>query len=307
MPKRFPGNICFIGATAMMLSEESKNKISTLQKNEITEHHIYTRIAQVTGNLHNRDVLTRIAGEELQHYEIWKRYTGRDTGPEMVRVWFYYLLARLLGVTFAIKLMEGVEQGAQKGDRDLLSAIPEMTAMLENEAVHERELIALIDEERLRYVGSVVLGLNDALVEFTGTLAGLTFAIQNSQIIAVAGLITGVAASLSMAASEYLSQRSDATSGTVPVKAALYTGATYIVTVSLLILPFLVLNSPYIALLFTLAGAVAVIFLFTFYISVAKDLPFWKRFGEMAAISLGIAAISFFIGLLIRVVLNVNV
>ena len=78
-----------------------------------------------------------------------------------------------------------------------------MPAMLANEANHERELIAMIDEERLKYVGSVVLGLNDALVEFTGTLAGLTFAIQNSQIIAVAGLITGVAASLSMAASEY--------------------------------------------------------------------------------------------------------
>jgi len=153
----------------------------------------------------------------------------------------------------------------------------------------------------------VVLGLNDALVEFTGTLAGLTFAIQNSQIIAVAGLITGVAASLSMAASEYLSQRSDATDGTSPKKAAVYTGLTYIVTVSLLILPYLVLSSPYIALVCTLAGAVLVIFCFTFYISVAKDLPFYKRFAEMAVISLGIAAISFVIGLLIRVLLNVNV
>jgi VIT1/CCC1 family predicted Fe2+/Mn2+ transporter len=172
--------------------------------------------------------------------------------------------------------------------------------------MHERELIALIDEERLKYVGSVVLGLNDALVEFTGTLAGLTFAIQNSQIIAVAGLITGVAASLSMAASEFLSQRSDATVGTSPGKAALYTGATYIVTVSLLILPFLILKSPYLALVFTLISAVLVIFLFTFYISVAKDLPFWRRFAEMAAISLGIAGISFVIGLLIRVMLNVN-
>ena len=179
--------------------------------------------------------------------------------------------------------------------------------MLSNEAKHEQELIALIDEERLKYVGSVVLGLNDALVEFTGTLAGLTFAIQNSQIIAVAGLITGVAASLSMAASEYLSQRSDETTGTSPKKAAFYTGMTYIVTVALLILPFLLLTSPYVALVFTLVGAVLVIFVFTFYISVAKDLPFWKRFAEMAAISLGIAAISFVIGLVIRVLLNVNV
>ena len=52
----------------------------------------------------------------------------------MLRVWFYYLIARLLGMTFAIKLMEGVEQGAQASDEALLSAIPEMPAMLAHEA-----------------------------------------------------------------------------------------------------------------------------------------------------------------------------
>jgi VIT1/CCC1 family predicted Fe2+/Mn2+ transporter len=290
----------------MQLTDKILNKISTRQRNEITEHRIYLKIAEVTPDSHNRDILTRIATEEYKHYTVWKQYTGKEIAPDMLRVWYYYLIARLLGMTFAIKLMEGVEHDAQAGDDSLLAAIPEMPAMLDDEMMHERELIALIDEERLKYVGSVVLGLNDALVEFTGTLAGLTFAIQNSQIIAVAGLITGVAASLSMAASEFLSQRSDATVGTSPGKAALYTGATYIVTVSLLILPFLILKSPYLALVFTLISAVLVIFLFTFYISVAKDLPFWRRFAEMAAISLGIAGISFVIGLLIRVMLNVN-
>jgi VIT1/CCC1 family predicted Fe2+/Mn2+ transporter len=291
----------------MQLTDKILNKISTRQRNEITEHHIYLKIAEVTHDSHNRDVLTRIATEEYKHYTVWKQYTGKEIAPAMLRVWYYYLIARLLGMTFAIKLMEGVEHDAQAGDDALLAAIPEMPAMLDDETMHEQELIAPIDEERLKYVGSVVLGLNDALVEFTGTLAGLTFAIQNSQIIAVAGLITGVAASLSMAASEYLSQRSDGTTSTSPKKAALYTGATYILTVSLLILPFLVLPSPYLALVFTLIGAVMVIFVFTFYITVAKELPFWKRFAEMAAISLGIAAISFVIGLLIRVMLNVNV
>jgi vacuolar iron transporter family protein len=135
----------------------------------------------------------------------------------------------------------------------------------------------------------------------------LTFAIQNTQIIAVAGLIMGVAASLSMAASEYLSQRSETTAGTNPVKASVYTGLTYIATVALLILPFLLLKSPYTALLFTLAGAIVVIFVYTFYISVAKDLPFYRRFAEMAVISFGIAGISFVIGLFIRAALNINV
>ncbi len=277
-----------------------------MQRGEITEHHIYEKIAAAQKDSHNREVLNRIAQDELGHYDIWKRYTHQDVAPNTPRIWFYYLIARVLGITFAIKLMEGVEKRAQSYDKGLIDKIPEIRTILTNEETHERELIALIDEERLKYVGSVVLGLNDALVEFTGTLAGLTFAIQNTQIIAVVGLIMGVAASLSMGASEYLSQRSDG-GPTDPLKASVYTGAAYILTVALLILPFLVFTSPYYALMLTLLGAVMVIFLFTFYISVAKDLPFWKRFGEMLLISLGIAAISFGIGVLIRTVLNINV
>ena len=277
-----------------------------MQKSEITEHQIYTKIAATTTDVHNRDVLTKIAAEELTHYRIWKGYTKRDVAPDTLRVWYYYLIARLLGMTFAIKLMEGVEKRAQSADHALPFTVPEIAGILKNEEVHERELIALIDEERLKYVGSVVLGLNDALVEFTGTLAGLTFAIQDTRIIAVVGLVMGVAASLSMGASEYLSQRSDR-GPTDPVKASVYTGFTYIVTVALLILPFLLFSSPFIALMLTLLAAVIVIFVFTFYVSVAKDLPFYRRFAEMAAISLGIAAISFLIGIALRAVMNVNI
>ncbi len=280
--------------------------ILAMQKGEITEYHIYKKIGAVQKDPHNREVLNRIAMDELGHYGIWKQYTNQDVEPNTLRIWFYYLIARVLGITFAIKLMEGVEKRAQEYDKTLIHKIPGIQTILTNEETHERELIALIDEERLKYVGSVVLGLNDALVEFTGTLAGLTFAIQNTQIIAVVGLIMGVAASLSMGASEYLSQRSDGGPAD-PVKASVYTGVAYILTVALLILPFLVFSNPYYAIMVTLLGAVMVILLFTFYISVAKDLPFWRRFAEMLVISLGIAAISFVIGVLIRTVLNINV
>lgn len=281
-------------------------KILPLQRSEITEHHIYTKIAATTQEPGNREVLTRIAAQELEHYGIWKRYTGQEVAPDRKRIWFYYLAARIFGLTFAIRLMEGMERRAQSVDQSFIDLIPEMPQMLANEKVHEQDLIALIDEERLKYIGSVVLGLNDALIEFTGTLAGLTFALQNTRIIAMAGLITGVAASLSMGASEYLSQRSDGRQ-TDPLKASLYTGAAYILTVVLLILPYLLIQSLYGALALTLAGAVLVILVFTFYIAVAKDLPFWRRFAEMAGICLSIAAISFAIGLVIRVFLNVNV
>ena len=73
--------------------------------------------------------------------------------------------------------------------------------MYKSEQEHEAALIELIDEERLRYISSMVLGLNDALVELTGALAGFTFALGNTTTIAMAGFITGSAATLSMAAS----------------------------------------------------------------------------------------------------------
>jgi vacuolar iron transporter family protein len=292
--------------TEPLLDPSQMETLLAFQRGEITEHHIYTKLAAAEKNPHNREVLARIAGEELGHYETWKRYTHRDVAPGTSRIWFYYLLARVFGITFAIKLMEGRERQAQSDYTTLAGAFPEVPAILSHEESHERELISLIDEDRLRYMGAVVLGLNDALVEFVGMLAGLTFALQNSQIIAVAGLITGVAASLSMGSSEYLSQKSER-SATDPRKSALYTSMAYIATVIFLILPFLVLASPYYALVFTLVAAVLIIFMFTFYLSVANDLPFRRRFGEMLAISFGIAAISFVIGVVIRTVLNVNI
>jgi VIT1/CCC1 family predicted Fe2+/Mn2+ transporter len=46
-------------------------------------------------------------------------------------------------------------------------------------------------------------------VELTGALSGLTLAFRNTRLIAMAGLITGIAASLSMAGSEYLATKSE--------------------------------------------------------------------------------------------------
>mgnify|MGYP001036219971 CR=1 FL=1 len=152
----------------------------------------------------------------------------------------------------------------------------------------------------------MVLGLNDALVELTGTLAGLTLVLQNTRLIAMAGLITGVAASLSMAASEYLSTKSEEDAKN-PFKASVYTGFAYVLTVLFLIFPYLLLTNFYFCLGFTILNAIIVIFIFTFYISVAKDLSFTNRFLEMALISLGIAALTFGIGFLIRIFLNVEI
>jgi VIT1/CCC1 family predicted Fe2+/Mn2+ transporter len=187
-----------------------------------------------------------------------------------------------------------------------MESYPDLKATLDEEEKHEQELLGMIEEERLDYVGSMVLGLNDALVELTGALAGLTFAFRNTRLIALSGLIMGIAASLSMASSEYLSHRAEE-QGSRAVKAALYTGFAYIITVALLVLPYLLLQSYAWALAATMGVAMLVILVFNFYVSVAKDLSFRKHFLEMAGLSLGVAALSFGIGFVVRKFLGIEI
>jgi len=289
----------------MELEPDLRQQLLTFQRLEITEHHIYKRLAQTVQSKENRQVLGKIAQDELRHYQDWKNLTGVDVKPNGVAIWVYYLISRIFGFTFGIKLMERGEEKAQSNYTQLQKAIPTISAWIEDENAHEQALISMLDEEILQYAGSVVLGLNDALVELTGALTGLTLALQNVKLIALSGLITGIAAAMSMAASEYLSTRSEETSKQ-PARAAIYTGIAYIITVTLLILPYLLIENYYIDLTVALVTAVLIIAAFNYYISVAKDVPFRPRFVEMAGLSLGVAALSFVLGYFIRRFLGIE-
>jgi VIT1/CCC1 family predicted Fe2+/Mn2+ transporter len=294
---------------ATTIDDELKRKLLTFQRNEITEHYIYHKLAQSVKDEQNKQVLLDISDEELKHYQIWKTYTNQDVKPARLMLLKYYLIARILGITFGVKLMEKGEESAQVSYHDIAPQVSDARRIIKDENEHENKLIGMINEERLMYVGSIVLGLNDALVELTGALAGFTFAFQNTRLIALAGLITGIAASLSMGASEYLSTKSETDEEGLkdPVKASVYTSLAYVLTVAFLILPFFVLPNVYVALGATLVNALIVILLFTFYVSVAKDLPFRKRFLEMATLSLCVAALTFAIGFLIRTFLEIDI
>ena len=290
----------------MQITDEVRKKILIFQRQEITEHHIYKRLADKIKSSENTKIIAQIAEDELRHYEGLKKYSAQDVSPDWLIMWTYYIISRVFGFTFGIKLMERAEKGVQKDYDEITAAIPEAAAFKHEEEIHEEKLVALLDEERLRYAGSIVLGLNDALVELTGALAGLTLALQNVKLIALSGLITGIAASMSMAASEYLSTRSEDTNKN-PVRAAIYTGIAYIGTVVLLVLPYLLFENYYLDLAIALTTAVIIIAVFNYYISVAKDESFRDRFLEMAGLSLGVALVSFIIGYLIRIWLGIEV
>jgi len=289
------------------VSEKALAIIRRMQRGELTESVIYEKIAKFAKGEENKEVLLRLSREEKAHYEIWKGYTGEEMTPRRLDVLKYTLLARVFGFTFAVKLMERGESHAQEEYALLAEEVEESSSIRAQEEEHEQALLAILDEESLQYVGSMVLGLNDALVELTGSLAGFTFAMQNTRLIALSGLIIGISATFSMASSEFLAARSEGR--TDALKSCAYTGGAYLVTVALLILPYLLFDSAH--YLYALACMIGVVVLiiaaFTYYTSVAQDRPFFSRFREMALISVGVAVLSFVVGVLAKKLLGVDI
>jgi VIT1/CCC1 family predicted Fe2+/Mn2+ transporter len=277
-----------------------------MQKGEMTEYFIYQKLAGSVKNPHNKEILQRIAKDEMGHHNLWQRYTGEKAQPSRLKTWLYYYISRIFGLTFGIKLMELGEGQAQVAYNEIARFIPVASNIVRDENRHERQLISMIDEERLRYTADIVRGLNVALVELTGALVGLTLALPDSDLIILAGLITGTAMVLSVASTEYLATKSGE-GGHSPFKAVMYGGLANVVTFVFLLFPYLVFDNLFAAMGLMIFNAIVVVFLFSFYISVAKEISFRRRFSEIVLISLGVAALAFVIGYLARTLLHINI
>jgi len=278
---------------------------------EATEAEVYRRLAKMQEDPVNQSILEGIALEEERHEAVIAKMTGEEVKADRAKVTRQIVLARLFGFTFSVKMMEATEQDAAAEYRNL-----GLHDIAEEEEAHEQNMIGMLDEERLRYSGSVVLGMSDALVELTGALAGLTFALQDLNLVALAGLVTGIAAAFSMGASEYLSSRAEKKAESA-VKAAFFTWISYLLTVLLLVAPFLIFQAdspefhglgPHVqALMCTFVAGLLIVALFNFYLSVIEEASFRSRFLEMAGILGVVSLISYGIGIALRGALGVDV
>lgn len=288
------------------ISEKSLQIISQMQQNEIDEYHIYKKIAKnLKKDKENAATLNRIADEEFKHYLAWRSYTHQTKKPRLLKVLWYTIIAKILGFTFAVKLMERGEMRAQYIYKALIYEVPESITIYREEKRHEAALLSILNENRLQYIGSMVLGMNDALVELTGSLAGFAFALQNSRLVALSGLIIGISATLSMAASEFLSARSEGR--TDAFKSCCYTGIAYLVTVILLITPYLVFDNYFLALGIMIGIVLAEIAAFSYYIAIAKDEKFLPKFAELGIISFAAMVVALLVSTFAKRVLNLDI
>ncbi len=293
------------------LPSDLRKLIEEIQKDEITEYEIYTSLARKEKDPEKTKMLNQIANDELRHYSYWKEWTGKDIKPSAGKKLFYLTLAKIFPRSFVLKLMERGEELSQERYEYVASRLPQTAHIIEEERDHETKLLNLIEEDILKYISSVVLGMNDALVEMIGALAGMSQAIKDSSVIAMAAFLTGFAASLSMAAAEYLSTREEAATDEghtkSPLKAAVVTGISYIFVVAILVLPFLLLDNTLISLSIAVASAIGIIAFFNFFVSVIRERPFWKNFLEMTLILFGVTLISGIVGWGARKIFGIDI
>ncbi len=280
---------------------ETLKRLLIYQKNEITEHILYGMLSKRFKGK-NGEILNKISTDELKHYHFFKKITGKEVKPDYIKIYFYRMVSRIFGITFTLKMMGNGEDQAEHNYEEVEDTVPGIRKIIQEEVRHEEALMSQIEEGIITHMGSMVLAINNSIQEITGIVVGLTFAISNSLLVGKTALISGLAATLAMVASEYLSQKSENDENAEPVKAALYTGIVYIFVVTAIVGPYFIFKSHYTALAAALCSVVVIVTVFTFFMSVIKGLRYRTALFEVASITAAVVVLSLGLGMLIKLV-----
>jgi len=279
---------------------------------ELTEHIVYAALARREKHVENKKALERLSAQEKSHYEFWKTLLPQDADPKPhpFTVFITPLLRTVFGATFTTKLLERHEANAIITYQKILENIPathkeRFKQVIEDEKNHELALIAEIKEKRVAYLGFIVLGLADAIVEITGVHAGFLGVTGTTLIAGVAGIIVGFAAAISMGSASYLQAKQDSEKSAA--LSAVATGASYLFSVILLALPYFLIRSMIPAFILSTTIGIVLIAIFTFYGTVVFDnRKFFREFVEAVGLMLGTAVATFGWGYVVGQIFHVN-
>jgi VIT1/CCC1 family predicted Fe2+/Mn2+ transporter len=281
--------------------------------NELTEHIVYGKLARAEKNLENRRALERLSAQEKTHYEFWQSLLPEAEAKKIqarwYTVWGTSFLRTALGVTFITKFLETHEKDSVQSYQNMIDSIPashhdRFLQIIEDEKSHERALIAQLKEKRIDYIGFIVLGLADAIVEITGVHAGFLGVTGSTLIAGVAGIIVGFSAAISMGSAGYLQAKQD--TGKSALFSGFLTWASYFCSVVLLALPYFLIRTMFPAFIASTSVGILLVAGFTFYGAIIFDRKFWREFFETVGLMLGTALATFLLGLIVGAVFHIN-
>ncbi len=274
-------------------------------REELFNVHFYSWLAAHVKAPALKQILQDFATEERKHYDFWKGYTGSETEYSRFRWWLYKILVWLLGPTFVIKLLERGEHRTIEAYRRLAEVLAPaqreaLLSLVEDEEKHEQAFLEAIGdaEPRVRYVGFIVLGLSDAIIEVTGVHAGFLGVSHRPLVAGIAGLIVGFAASISMASAAYLQAKQNETVSAL--RSALYTGVSYLLAVVALAMPYFFTAKMLWAFWLSVGMAALLIMAFVYYSCILFGRNFRSEVFESIVVLGGTTVLSYGFGEMLR-------
>jgi len=269
-------------------------------QDEFTDYLVYQKLAAREGNAERRQLLQELSRQEQAHYQFWRDVLdGHVPRVRRLLLHFIVLLRYLFGLTFAIKFLERHEKQVIEEYRRVRPMFEgesgaRLERMIADEEQHENFFIGQINENVVKYLGFIVLGLADAIIEITGVHAGFLGVTSSTTMAGVAGLIVGFAAAISMATAAYLQAKQGSERN--PLASALITGLSYILAVVLLALPYFLTTHMLLAFVVSLGMAMLLTAYFTFYSAILFDRRFGREFLESTLLTFGTAIATYFFG-----------
>ncbi len=257
-----------------------------------------------------RTILEKASKDEYRHYIFWKKLSN-ECKPRftVITEFIWTMILMLFGVTVILKLLELTEKDTSSIYREVLKRYPDLGKELENividEERHEKEFLENIDEARIRHLGSIALGISDALVELTGVYAGGIGAFANTLSAGIAGLLAGISAAISMTIASYAQAKHEA--GKNPRLAAMYTGVAYFIVVILLAIPYFAIQNIMTAFSISIVIAIIVIAYMTFYSYVIYNRKYVREFLESVALLLGVSILLYIAGRALGYLLGISI
>jgi VIT1/CCC1 family predicted Fe2+/Mn2+ transporter len=271
-------------------------------RDEYIDYKVYSYLAKLEKNEERKKILENFGKMEHEHYIFWKslmKKEMKDSSLDNIRIKLFILFKYIFGLIFTIKFMERNEKRVIEEYKKLLNKFEgetkqKLELIIKDEIEHENFWMNQMKDDTTRYLGFIILGLADAIIEITGVHAGFLGVTASTIIAGIAGLVVGVSASLAMASAAYLQAKQ--AEGSNPRISAIYTGVFYILAAVALAIPYFMTHDMLVAFLSSLIIAIMLIGFFNFYSSVIFERKFAKEFLTSTIIILVTASISFIVG-----------
>ncbi|WP_457621693.1 VIT1/CCC1 transporter family protein [Persephonella sp.] len=191
-------------------------------KDEIDDFVTYSYLSEKAKDPELKDILKKIAEIEKNHAQFWKSFLEKrdekvpQTKHSKLKLFLLSMLSKVINPVFVVSFLELGESGAVRKYYDFLrkesiheDEKEEIKKIIIDELEHETTFAKETQKLGVSNIRDFVLGMNDGLVEILGVVTGLSAVyLNNPFMVAISGLIVGIAGALSMGIGAFISVRS---------------------------------------------------------------------------------------------------